>query len=249
MMQIVESFLSIQGEGKFSGRLAFFIRFAGCNLNCFGFNVKGDVNNKQIIGCDTLRAVFVNEFKHTYEDFDKEKLLNQILSIKNKNPIVIITGGEPLLHHKNKDFLSFIKDILALNLEIHFETNSTINIDFETFDIYKKCIFAMGIKLSNSNIQKEKRINKEAIKNIVLNSKDSFYKFVIDESILKNNQAKKEIDEVLKIQNNEVYCMPMGSNIDFLQKNSLKVAEFCIENGYNYSDRIHIRIWNDKEKV
>ncbi|EAJ8243042.1 7-carboxy-7-deazaguanine synthase QueE, partial [Campylobacter jejuni] len=25
--------------------------------------------------------------------------------------------------------------------------------------------------------------------------------------------------------------------------------EFCIKNGYNYSDRIHIRLWNDKEGV
>ncbi|EAL5190981.1 7-carboxy-7-deazaguanine synthase QueE, partial [Campylobacter jejuni] len=24
---------------------------------------------------------------------------------------------------------------------------------------------------------------------------------------------------------------------------------FCIKNGYNYSDRIHIRLWNDKEGV
>ncbi|EAL4700213.1 7-carboxy-7-deazaguanine synthase QueE, partial [Campylobacter jejuni] len=23
----------------------------------------------------------------------------------------------------------------------------------------------------------------------------------------------------------------------------------CIKNGYNYSDRIHIRLWNDKEGV
>ncbi|EAJ8620860.1 7-carboxy-7-deazaguanine synthase QueE, partial [Campylobacter jejuni] len=28
-----------------------------------------------------------------------------------------------------------------------------------------------------------------------------------------------------------------------------KIAEFCIKNGYNYSDRIHIRLWNDKEGV
>ncbi|EFP1634564.1 7-carboxy-7-deazaguanine synthase QueE, partial [Campylobacter coli] len=27
------------------------------------------------------------------------------------------------------------------------------------------------------------------------------------------------------------------------------IAEFCIKNGYNYSDRIHIRLWNDKEGV
>ncbi len=34
-----------------------------------------------------------------------------------------------------------------------------------------------------------------------------------------------------------------------LKKNAQKIAEFCIKNGYNYSDRIHIRLWNDKEGV
>ena len=37
MLNLVESFLSIQGEGKFSGKLAYFFRFAGCNLRCVGF--------------------------------------------------------------------------------------------------------------------------------------------------------------------------------------------------------------------
>ena len=36
-MRLVESFLSIQGEGKYAGRLAYFFRFAGCNLRCEGF--------------------------------------------------------------------------------------------------------------------------------------------------------------------------------------------------------------------
>ena len=248
-MQIVESFLSIQGEGKYSGRLAFFIRFAGCNLNCVGFGVKQKLKDKILIGCDTIRAVFKNEFKDIYENFDEKKLLDKIKNLKEKNPIIIITGGEPLLHHKNKDFISFISSLINMNFEIHFETNATINIDFDKFEIYKKCIFAMGIKLSNAKISKEKRINKEAIKNIVKNSKDSFYKFVLDENFIKTNQAKIEIKEILDIQKNDVYCMPMGINDNSLQINSLKIAEFCIENGYNYSDRIHIRIWGNKEGV
>ena len=31
---IVEKFVSINGEGKKSGELAIFFRFAGCNLSC-----------------------------------------------------------------------------------------------------------------------------------------------------------------------------------------------------------------------
>ena len=32
--QVVETFVSINGEGKKAGRLAMFVRLKGCNLNC-----------------------------------------------------------------------------------------------------------------------------------------------------------------------------------------------------------------------
>ena len=34
MYNVVEKFVSINGESKFAGQLAVFIRFRGCNLNC-----------------------------------------------------------------------------------------------------------------------------------------------------------------------------------------------------------------------
>ena len=43
--------------------------------------------------------------------------------------------------------------------------------------------------------------------------------------------------------------MPLGKNKKELEQNSQKVAEFAINCGFNYSDRIHIRIYDDKEKV
>ncbi|EFP1838417.1 7-carboxy-7-deazaguanine synthase QueE, partial [Campylobacter jejuni] len=56
-------------------------------------------------------------------------------------------------------------------------------------------------------------------------------------------------NEILKEAPNQIFCMPMGENEQNLTKNAQKIAEFCIKNGYNYSDRIHIRLWNDKEGV
>jgi len=47
---------------------------------------------------------------------------------------------------------------------------------------------------------------------------------------------------------NEIYCMPLGDNIRDLQTNALEVAEFCLQHGYNYSDRLHVRLWNREEK-
>ena len=39
-LPVLECFYSVQGEGAHSGKPAFFIRFAGCNVNCHWCDVK-----------------------------------------------------------------------------------------------------------------------------------------------------------------------------------------------------------------
>ena len=41
--------------------------------------------------------------------------------------------------------------------------------------------------------------------------------------------------------------MPVGSNIEELKKSAESVVKLCLEQGFIYSDRLHIRIWNDKK--
>ena len=247
-MQVVESFLSVQGEGKYSGKLAVFVRFAGCNFNCFGFGVKKEKNGEILTGCDTIKAVFVKEFQNDYENLSFQELFSRIMSLKNKhNTIVVITGGEPLIHHKNKDFIAFVKALLKENLELHFESNGSIEIDFQKYEFYKKCIFALSVKLENSGVSEDKRLNFKALKAIKENAKDSFYKFVLEKNNLQSSLL--QIQNIIKEVPNEIYCMPMGENEFKLRQNAKAVALFCIKNGFNYSDRLHIRIWDDKEGV
>ncbi len=46
-----------------------------------------------------------------------------------------------------------------------------------------------------------------------------------------------------------VYLMPLGGDFKSLQNNTQFVVEKCIEQGFFYTDRIHIRAWNTKEGV
>ena len=78
--KIVERFVSINGEGKFSGQLATFIRFAGCNLNC-SF-------------CDTKWA---NQLDVKYELMTADEIYNYIKETGIIN--VTLTGGEPLIQN------------------------------------------------------------------------------------------------------------------------------------------------------
>ena len=236
-LELVEAFLSIQGEGAYQGRLAVFLRFLGCNLNCSGFGVKTRSlkTGEELLGCDSIRAVFKGHFHHkTYSADEILSLVDGLCKGLEQKPIIVLTGGEPLIWHQNENFINLVRNLL-INYEVHFETNGTILVDF-----------ALGVKLANSGVSEQKRINLDAILAIKDNAKSSFLKFVL------SRFDKSELDEILYIKNRAnlpVWCMAMGANEDELSKNALKTAQFAIKHGFNYSERIHIRLWGDKEGV
>ncbi len=240
-ISLVEDFYSFQGEGKYAGTPSIFIRLGGCNLNCKGFGVELD----GIIGCDSIRAVHEERFGASWKRVsDLRSVVERYLLDLNFKPDIVITGGEPLLHHQNKILLELLKKYVDQGFRITFETNATIEIDFDRYPIYKNVIFAMSVKLKNSGESRQKRINLRAIRKIVNNSKESFFKFVLD----KNSLDSKEIREISShFKDTPIYCMPMGATSKELSIHDKAVAEFCIQNGFNYVDRMHIRLWSNKE--
>jgi organic radical activating enzyme len=251
---LVESFLSIQGEGKYAGTPSLFVRFGGCNLNCKGFACEfiSPHDGSKLIGCDSLYAVNEKHFKNEWEEYkDAKKLFSKIAShVKNITylPHLIITGGEPLIHYKNPVFYGFLELALKHGFDVFFETNGTINIDFEKFALYKKVGFAMSVKFSNSGEPYKKRVNKKAIQNIASHAKEAFFKFVTDKKLIEQG-AEEEILDITSGMHVPIFCMPLGKNRVEIKKNALPTALFCIKNGYNYSDRIHVNLWNNKKGV
>lgn len=244
MMKLVEEFLSIQGEGIFAGKLAYFIRFAGCNFSCFGFGVKKSKNNKEFIGCDTLRAVYTADFSDEYKEFEIGILKDKLSSFKYK-PMIVITGGEPLIHQEEPEFIELLEYLTNNDYLVQFETNASIKL--KNYDFYKKCYFAMGVKLENSKMPKNKRINYEAINSIINNSKGAFFKIVLDKFDL--NDTSELLALRKDYSNNDFYLMPKGSTNKELSMNAKSVLEYAINNGFNYTDRVHIRIYDDLEGV
>ncbi|MFV0481477.1 MAG: 4Fe-4S cluster-binding domain-containing protein [Campylobacteraceae bacterium] len=255
MLYLVESFLSIQGEGKYAGTPSVFFRFGGCNFTCKGFDTEFETKDgEKLAGCDSFFAVDVKNFKDSWDAYENsQKLFEKLLFFTkdlNYLPDLVITGGEPLLHHTNEVFFGFVKKALKHGFRVCVETNASIVMDFEKYEIYKNLIFAMSVKLSNSGEKKEKRVNLKAIETICKNAKEAFFKFVVRKKMIEKGQAKEEISEITSsFKNVQVYCMALGKDRFELLENDKSVIDFCIQNGYIYTDRVHIRVWDNKKGV
>jgi 7-carboxy-7-deazaguanine synthase len=78
-LPVMEHFYTLQGEGKHSGRAAYFIRLAGCDVGCVWCDVKEswDISPNQYLTIENIVAAV----GQTPTDF------------------VVITGGEPTMHN------------------------------------------------------------------------------------------------------------------------------------------------------
>jgi 7-carboxy-7-deazaguanine synthase len=109
LIPLMEDFYSLQGEGFYSGRAAYFIRYAGCDVGCTWCDVK--------------------------ESWDKEahpevELSTLIQRVKDSGTdFVVITGGEPAMY----DLTAITEALHAENIEIAIETSGAYKIvgDFD----------------------------------------------------------------------------------------------------------------------
>jgi 7-carboxy-7-deazaguanine synthase len=239
---------TIQGEGLRNGKVSVFIRFANCNLNCRGFGVPYEIENQKRFGCDSFHSVD-NSFISSWEKIEDSQTiinrLNEIINNLDYKPDIVITGGEPLINWNNFIFQEFINYYLNKDFELTIETNGSVDIEFFNTK-QKNILFSISPKLSNSNEKIEKRINYKALENF-LNLKNSYLKFV--------PTSQKDFDEILDITkklNNtkdKVFIMPQGFNELQIRQNCQKSIDFCIKYGFRYTDRLHIRVWNNKKGV
>ena len=102
VLRVNSIFLTIQGEGEFTGIPSIFIRLSGCNLACKF--------------CDT-------EFD-TFEEMHLNTILDTVLALNfGKNvKVVTITGGEPFRHPLEK----LCQSLLECGFQPQIETNGTL---------------------------------------------------------------------------------------------------------------------------
>ncbi len=252
MFYLTEQFFSIQGEGKYAGVPSYFLRTAGCNLSCPGFGAAYEVEGEIRYGCDTYFAVDSSYAKSWHKVEQAQPLIAQLHKTFEEigyKPHVVITGGEPLMYYADAVFYEVVAWLVAEGIQVTFETNGTIEIDFEAYPAYQSCVFALSLKLANSGEPRQKRIRPQALKNIQTYTRESFLKFTIDAALVETT-ALEEINEIREILPElDVYCMPVGESRDTIWKNDRAVFAFCMAHNFHYSDRLHIRVFDTTQGV
>lgn len=250
MLEINEIFgPTIQGEGKKVGTPSVFIRFGKCNMQCEGFNVEYETpSGIKKLSCDSYYAAD-KAFKHTWQSYkNHQEIIQEVARILPAYKCdIVITGGEPLLYWNNDEFQKLLEYYVHEGFPLTIETNASLNITLK-HDYQKAILFSMSVKLSNSKEPLKKRINIDTLTTVCTHAKEHYLKFVIDKTFL--NHAIEEIQAILdKIPPTEVFLMPMGDSAKQIDENSEAVINMAIQHGFKYSDRLHIRVWDNKRGV
>lgn len=183
-MNIVEKFISIDGEGPTAGELAVFVRFTGCNLRC--------------AWCDTVYS-----FDTVAETLTPQEVYEYIKSQNVKN--VTLTGGEPLMQPQIGELLKLLDN--DADLTVHIETNGAVDAsEFKTE--YKNISFVFDYKLPSSGMT-----DKMCEKNLCIADKNDVYKFVVG-GAADLEKAYGVITKYNLIENTRVYLSPVLGAIE-----------------------------------
>ncbi|MCS6821943.1 MAG: 7-carboxy-7-deazaguanine synthase QueE [Microscillaceae bacterium] len=98
-LPLMEAFYTLQGEGHFQGRAAYFIRLAGCDVGCHWCDVK-----------ESWEAA-------KYPKVNVEEIAREASQFPSR--LTVITGGEPLMY----DLTALCRALHAYGFQINIETS------------------------------------------------------------------------------------------------------------------------------
>jgi len=246
-LPILELYRCVQSEGSRFGRPTIAVRTTGCTHRCY-FGEGG--------WCDSWYTSIHPE-KGTFT-------FNDIIKIYDDNPHVkemMLTGGSPTMHPALVNELTHFAHERDIIITIETEGSHFVETD------YPINLLSLSPKFTNSipvvgavtpggvtvdqkfvNIHNRKRMNTEAIKQMIDFHDDYHFKPVWD-------GTQENLDEIetyrveLNIPKDKTYIMPAGDTRETLIEMYPKVFEMCAERGYNMTGRDHIIAFDTERGV
>ncbi|MFD7963752.1 7-carboxy-7-deazaguanine synthase QueE [Streptomyces zaomyceticus] len=219
---------TLQGEGPSTGRRCAFIRLGGCNLTCTWCDTPESWDGKRF----DLRATLT---RRTVQDI----VARATVGLPD---LVVITGGEPLLHQQQDGWRSLLVALRSAQVEMEVETNGTQTPDPITAQLVTR--FNVSPKLAHASDPEHKRIRPEALAALHATGKAAF-KFVC--------QTPADVAEVAAFAEthalapSRVWVMPEGTDTPTLCDRLAEIAAPAIAAGFNLTTRLHVHAWGDEK--
>ena len=247
ILPINELYRCVQSEGSRQGRPTIAVRVTGCTHRCY-FGEGG--------WCDSwYTSIHPEKGKYTFND---------IIKMYDDNPHIkemMLTGGSPTMQPALINEISHFANERGIIVTIETEGSHFVETD------YPIDLLSISPKFSNSvpvlgavtpkgiivdekfiKVHNRKRLNTDAIKQMIAFHKDYHYKPVWDGS----DKSLKEIEDYrieLGVPKDKTYIMPAGDERGQLIKMYPLVFELCAEKGYNMTGRSHIIAFDTERAV
>jgi organic radical activating enzyme len=223
-LRVSETFQSFQGEGATVGKRAVFLRMQFCKLAC-SF-------------CDTLE-VWKKGKAYTEDDLLKLFRNEGYLSALHTGAHLILTGGDPMMQ---QDALAgFIIRLKAEGAVNHIEVETEGVIMPEAALSQHIMLWNVSPKLANSGMKESARYKPEVLR---LHAKylRSIFKFPVEKQT--DLVEIKHIISECHIAHEQVYLMPVCDTRKSFETRAAYIAELAQKEGFNFSPRLHLTIWN-----
>ncbi|WP_233226321.1 7-carboxy-7-deazaguanine synthase QueE [Amycolatopsis sp. CA-126428] len=217
-----------QGEGPSAGRRASFIRLGGCNLAC-GW-------------CDTAYTWDSTRFDLRAELSRKPVAEIVDRALAGDPALVVISGGEPLLHQHQPGWTRLLRDLRRAGVNIEIETNGTVSPTAATLEPDLGVRFNVSPKLAHSGDPYERRIQPDVLAALDRCGRTVF-KFVC--------ATPADVDEAAELVTRHelvrpVWISPEGTSVEAIAAHTRLIADRVIEHGFNLGSRVHVLAWGNE---
>ena len=214
-----------QGEGPSLGTRAGFVRLGRCNLAC--------------TWCDTPYTWDWDRYDPAVEL--TRRTIDEIASTVEAMhvPLVVITGGEPLLQQSHLPPL--LDRLRAGRHRIEIETAGTLAPSDNVVSLVDR--FNVSPKLANSGNPFDRRLKPSVLRAFVESAKSSF-KFVASSAADLDEIA--DLVESCGIPSGVVWVMPEGTDPTTVVERAKALADGVLERGWNMTTRLHVLLWGDE---
>lgn len=235
MLRVCEVFgPTLQGEGPNLGEPAVFVRLYGCNLDCAWCDTPYTWDTKGKLGV-VYKAT--DESRHMTLAEVRAAVLG--LHAPLARPMVVITGGEPLVQASGLALL--VRDLLDHGYRVEIETNGTLRVPEPwlagvaglTFNVSPKLAHARTKPIDVDRLGEWAKLPGATLKFVAADPDD------LDEvaQLLQQLRTDWAIRPTI---------MPEGRSAAAIAECGRRLAPAVLARGWRMTTRLHVLLWGDE---